>query len=501
MIVKYLATKTLNYYKLVGFKRTIAKVISYILHYLLTSQLAGTNKLAKVLTIIISSLRRSWTLLNQIRKFAIHISKSIKIIVSWTYDPVKLEVVARLENVIIFIGSSYRCELLNNESSTWISMTFGCQTIESPFYKALPSYLRTCRFIAVITTDGDCTPGRIQVSDPVRGLRTVYVQAPSAYRDFQNAAKYVWSIGEAMASDEQEILTKNICPLITRQIREYWKSADNKQNMSRFIDSKVTPQISIVVPIHGNLTFTARQHEAICKTVGIPSEIIYVLDCPEEVEIIKNTFRKESTHVVGIKSIYHCEYFGFAFACNTGARHAEADAVVFLNSCVLPDSSAWGAVVVTTLRAEAPCLLGARLLSENGAIQHVGTVLRQGEGDDRNVWWHQHPMKGMSVAPSVSHGISEVEAVSGAWLACTCDIFSFLGGFSGDYPVGDYEDADLCLLARSRNIKVRINYDIRAIYNELSNGLEGIAKRISKQNGRIVARKWFSDQSPDVVCQ
>lgn len=145
--------------------------------------------------------------------------------------------------------------------------------------------------------------------------------------------------------------------------------------------------------------------------------------------------------------------FNWALMNNLGAQATEADVLVCLNNDTLIISPDWlDCLSAQALRPEVG-VVGARLLYQNGSIQHAGFV-----------WREHHP--GFLVHEGVGvpgheggylgrHALTHATvAVTGACLAIASETFKALGGFdAANFPV-ECNDVDLCLRAWDHGYRV-----------------------------------------------
>lgn len=106
--------------------------------------------------------------------------------------------------------------------------------------------------------------------------------------------------------------------------------------------------------------------------------------------------------------------------------------------------------------------LGARLLLDNGAIQHQGmTFVKEVDldGELGRVWLNEHPLKGVKVhlAEADVLALQEVEAATAACLMLNTKLYRQLKGLSTHYIAGDFEDSDLCLKLRSQGHPILVD--------------------------------------------
>jgi glycosyltransferase involved in cell wall biosynthesis len=132
--------------------------------------------------------------------------------------------------------------------------------------------------------------------------------------------------------------------------------------------------------------------------------------------------------------------FNYPKLNNLAARASEADILVFLNNDTLVIQPDWLTRMVTAALDQGIGLVGAKLLYEDGTVQHGGVVLGiQGVAAHADVL----------IAPSAPgyHGLAqydrEVSAVTGACMATQRTRFWEVGGFDEELAVA-FNDTLLC---------------------------------------------------------
>ncbi len=226
------------------------------------------------------------------------------------------------------------------------------------------------------------------------------------------------------------------------------------------------PLISILVPLYGRHDFAAYQLALFADDPDFRGvELIYVVDDPT----ILAEFSRSCVDLYGIYKIPFVMAsvglnLGFAGANNFAAELARGHSLLFMNSDVLPKRAGWVSDLSKTYNSVAdPGLLGAKLLYEDGSVQHAGMAFRRypGWGD---LWINDHPLKGQS--PLGLDGIREVDAVTAACALIDASLFRGLGGFSEDYIIGDFEDSDLCLRLSAAGRRNYISLDVELYHLE-----------------------------------
>jgi GT2 family glycosyltransferase len=254
------------------------------------------------------------------------------------------------------------------------------------------------------------------------------------------------------------------------------------------------PSVSIIVPLFGRHDFAEFQMALFANDPEFQTvELIYVVDDPT----IVNEFLGVCADLYGIYQVpfvaaYPGSNLGFGGANNFGAELARGQYLLLMNSDVFPRRPGWLGDLLRIYRSlPAPGLLGAKLLYEDGSIQHAGMAFRRlAEWGD--LWINHHPLKGQS--PLGLSGVKEAEAVTAACALIETTLFRELGGFSEDYIIGDFEDSDLCLranLAGRRNY-VALDIELYHLERQSQNRVGGAVWRtnLTFYNGWLHHRRW-----------
>ncbi|MBV8359922.1 MAG: glycosyltransferase family 2 protein [Deltaproteobacteria bacterium] len=226
------------------------------------------------------------------------------------------------------------------------------------------------------------------------------------------------------------------------------------------------PSVSIIVPLYGRHDFAEYQMALFADDPEFQStELIYIVDDPTIFAEFSNVCADlYETYRVPFVVRYCGANLGFAGANNFGAEVARGQYLLLLNSDVLPKQPRWVSELVRIYRSlPHPGLVGAKLLYDDGSLQHAGIEFRRYSpwGD---LWINAHPFKGLS--PLGLSGVHEVDAVTAACAVIETSLYRELGGFSEDYIVGDFEDSDLCLRASAAGRRNYVALDIELYHLE-----------------------------------
>jgi len=229
--------------------------------------------------------------------------------------------------------------------------------------------------------------------------------------------------------------------------------------------SPESPRASIIVPLYGRLDFLTYQMALFSEHDAGEDEYLYVLDQPERraecIELARSAYRRFG---IPMRLIIMPENVGFGGASNAGLQAARGRHICFLNSDVLPGTPDWIGQLSAALDGDPELgVIGARLLFEDGTVQHIGMALQR-QPTVGNLLFPIHPRKGR--IPPPGEGIRDVEMVTGALMMMRRDLALECGGFDPAYVIGDFEDADLCMRIRGKGLTCAVHDDVTLYHLE-----------------------------------
>jgi O-antigen biosynthesis protein len=214
----------------------------------------------------------------------------------------------------------------------------------------------------------------------------------------------------------------------------------------QFGEPPTDPEVSIVIPLYRRIDLI--QHQL--AQFSLDSEmahidLIYVLDSPEHSrDLIAFASALVDLYRVPFRVATLGQNVGFAGANWAGAALARGRLLLLMNSDVLPEKGGWlGAMVAFYDSKPRIGALGPKLLFEDDSIQHAGLFFRRPANS--TFWENDHYFKGLHRDAPPANVSRVVPAVTGACMLVERDLFIELGGFSGSYVRGDYEDSEFCL--------------------------------------------------------
>jgi GT2 family glycosyltransferase len=206
------------------------------------------------------------------------------------------------------------------------------------------------------------------------------------------------------------------------------------------------PEVSIVVPLYGRTDLVEHQLAQFAQDPQLGEvDLIYVLDSPELAQAFDYDARQLSdlyrtSFRVAIVRV-NC---GYSAANNLGASIARGRLLLLMNSDVLPDQPGWlGELVAFHDATPAVGAVGAKLVYEDETIQHAGISFTR--DPSTKLWANDHRFKGIHRHLPAADVPQVVDAVTGACLLISRELYQTVGGLRGAYVQGDFEDSDLCL--------------------------------------------------------
>jgi O-antigen biosynthesis protein len=240
------------------------------------------------------------------------------------------------------------------------------------------------------------------------------------------------------------------------------------------------PSVRLVIPFRDQAALTATCLASLSVDPGYDNFEIVMVDngsIEPETRVMCSRWRES-----GITVLSYPQSFNWSAINNLAARDGDSELLLFLNNDVEATSPGWlAALVEHAIRPEVGAV-GARLLFEDGAVQHAGVVLGVGGAGT-------HLFRGLPAGrPGYFRWESMVRpysAVTGACLMTRRDVFLEVGGFDEELVVA-YNDLDYCLRVVDAGLRIIYTPHAELIHHEaVSRGMSG-----SSRDFRRFFEKW-----------
>ncbi|RMB12422.1 glycosyltransferase family 2 protein [Eilatimonas milleporae] len=210
-------------------------------------------------------------------------------------------------------------------------------------------------------------------------------------------------------------------------------------------------RLAIIIPTRNALDMIRPCVESLLATLSLPeaTDIIIMDNGSDDPETLA-WLRTVGTDT-GVTVCRDEAPFNWSALNNRAAGLSDAELLLFLNNDTLALRPGWDRVLRGQLARPNVGAVGARLLYEDGTIQHGGVVLY-------DVGVAAHEAAGESCTSGLylersklTHGNS---AVTGAFLGCRREVFEAAGGFEAETLRVAFNDVDFCLKVREHGLKV-----------------------------------------------
>lgn len=243
------------------------------------------------------------------------------------------------------------------------------------------------------------------------------------------------------------------------------------------------PDVSIIVPsigttgeVHGSLrTFVVDAVRSAVATADVPVEVVVVAgrEMPRSVEAAL-------LDIGPVRLVPYDAAFNFSATINLGAAHASGRYLLMLNDDTEVVSADWLVRMLDAAAAPGVGAVGARLLFEDGTLQHAGHTYRTSL---------DHVGFGLPADDAGRTGLlklrREVAGVTAACLLTPAEVFDAVGGLCTGFP-GNYNDVDYCMKVRFAGW--RIVYEPAAVLHHYES--RSRVAGIEVEEVELVQRRW-----------
>jgi GT2 family glycosyltransferase/glycosyltransferase involved in cell wall biosynthesis len=252
------------------------------------------------------------------------------------------------------------------------------------------------------------------------------------------------------------------------------------------INSSKKPQVSIIIPVYNHFEHTYNCLKSISElTDKTTYEVIVVDDCSSD------ETQTQIKLVSGITYQRQLQNGGFIESCNTGAKMAKGQYLMFLNNDTVVHPNWLDSLLDVFNNYEDTGLVGSKLIYPNNQLQEAGGIIFS----DASGW--NYGRMGNPDEPWYNH-IREVDYCSGASILVPKELFQKLGYFDERYKPAYYEDTDLAFGVRHLGKKVYIQpASVVTHFEGISSGTDLTAgiKKYQVVNQQHFKQKWAKELS------
>jgi GT2 family glycosyltransferase len=254
------------------------------------------------------------------------------------------------------------------------------------------------------------------------------------------------------------------------------------------------PSVSIVIPTNGQ-TREVRYQEVVLVENCVRSiiadstysnyEIVVVADAATPMAV-----RTRLRELAGdrLRLVDFDRPFNFSEKINAGAVRAEGDHVLLLNDDIEVATPDWLERLAMYSQIDGVGAVGARLLLEDGRLQHGGVNFEGGLPGHPYYGW---PGDAQGYANNLKV-TRDLLAVTGACLMTRRELFDRVGGLSTTFPI-NYNDVDYCLKLREVGKRIVFDADVMMLHFESSSRSSDVA---DWEKLKLLAR-WARLTDPD----
>jgi GT2 family glycosyltransferase/2-polyprenyl-3-methyl-5-hydroxy-6-metoxy-1,4-benzoquinol methylase len=244
------------------------------------------------------------------------------------------------------------------------------------------------------------------------------------------------------------------------------------------------PLVSIVIPTRDNYSVLRNCIESIREKTSYDNYEIVVVDNGSEHSRTLAYLEKLSKQ--DRCSILRYDYpFNYSAINNYAVSHASGGIVALLNDDVEVITEEWLGEMVSHAARSDIGVVGAKLLYQNGTIQHAGILLGIGGGGGHSHKWCHSP--GYFGRASLTQNLS---AVTGACMVVRKSVFNEVDGLNEQQLPITYNDVDFCLKVRKLGYRnVWTPYAVLYHRESMSRGLDTTPEK----KGRLEREKNYME--------
>lgn len=206
-----------------------------------------------------------------------------------------------------------------------------------------------------------------------------------------------------------------------------------------------SPKLAVIIPTRDALAMVRPCVDSLIKTAGRPDQLDIIIVDNQSQEPETLAWFESLKRAGAVRVLAYDDIFNWSAINNWAVTQTDADYFLFLNNDTKAVTKGWDSRTLEALNRPDIGVVGARLLYEDGSLQHGGCILY-----DAGVAIHE----GAGEPPSHGGYFNRTQlphhssAVTGAYLATSRKTFSSVGGFDAENLKITFNDIDFCLKVR-----------------------------------------------------
>jgi GT2 family glycosyltransferase len=241
----------------------------------------------------------------------------------------------------------------------------------------------------------------------------------------------------------------------------------------------IVPSIGVTGLVGGKQrTFVVESVRSVVATAKVDIEVIVVAG-REMPSAVADEIGQLGAQV---RIVDYQQEFNFSAVVNLGAAHARGRHLLLLNDDTEVISPDWLVQMLDASAVGAVGAVGAKLLFEDGTLQHAGHTYRTSAG---------HVGFGLPGDSAGRNGLltrrREVAGVTAACMLTPYSLFDAVGGFSVQLP-GNYNDVDYCMKLRMAGCSIVYEPAAALYHYESKSRVAGI----KPEEIEFIQRRWLT---------
>jgi GT2 family glycosyltransferase len=253
----------------------------------------------------------------------------------------------------------------------------------------------------------------------------------------------------------------------------------------------VAPPVTVIIPTRDRLDLLKPCIESLVRTMSeYPGTLELLIVDNDGTEPATHAYLEHLESTKTARTVAFHGEFNWSAINNAAAREARGEVLIFLNNDTVVLSPDWCATLTAQALRPGVGAAGARLLYDDGTLQHAGVVLGV-EGVAGHDSVGEAPERGGYFGRS--HLQRSAAAVTGACLATRRELFERLGGFDELTLKVAFNDVDYCL--RLLEAGYRVVYEPFAVlyhFESKSRGYDLAGAQLARQRAEaaVFRRRW-----------